>query len=210
MSDVADVPGAPDTSREERHRQRMQRKKAVVDAHIASATEERGVLIVNTGNGKGKSTAAFGMVARALGHGMRVGVVQFIKGSFSTGEEAFFRRFPEISYHVMGEGFTWETQDRSRDIQAAQAAWAVAATLLRDADTALVVLDELNIALKYGYLSLDEVLNAVSARPVHQHVVITGRAAPPALIEAADTVTEMSLIKHAFQVGIRAQNGVEL
>lgn len=210
MSDVADVPGAPDTSREERHRQRMQRKKAVVDAHIASATEERGVLIVNTGNGKGKSTAAFGMVARALGHGMRVGVVQFIKGSFSTGEEAFFRRFPEISYHVMGEGFTWETQDRSRDIQAAQAAWAVAATLLRDADTALVVLDELNIALKYGYLSLDEVLNAVSARPVHQHVVITGRAAPPALIEAADTVTEMNLIKHAFQAGIRAQNGVEL
>lgn len=210
MSDVADVPGAPDTSREERHRQRMQRKKAVVDAHIASATEERGVLIVNTGNGKGKSTAAFGMVARALGHGMRVGVVQFIKGSFSTGEEAFFRRFPEISYHVMGEGFTWETQDRSRDIQAAQAAWAVAATLLRDADTALVVLDELNIALKYGYLSLDEVLNAVSVRPVHQHVVITGRAAPPALIEAADTVTEMSLIKHAFQAGIRAQNGVEL
>lgn len=210
MSDVADVPGAPDTSREERHRQRMQRKKAVVDAHIASATEERGVLIVNTGNGKGKSTAAFGMVARALGHGMRVGVVQFIKGSFSTGEEAFFRRFPEISYHVMGEGFTWETQDRSRDIQAAQVAWAVAASLLRDADTALVVLDELNIALKYGYLSLDEVLNAVSARPVHQHVVITGRAAPPTLIEAADTVTEMSLIKHAFHAGIRAQNGVEL
>ena len=210
MSDVADVPGAPDTLREERHRQRMQRKKAVVDAHIASATEERGVLIVNTGNGKGKSTAAFGMVARALGHGMRVGVVQFIKGSFSTGEEAFFRRFPEISYHVMGEGFTWETQDRSRDVQAAQAAWAVAATLLRDADAALVVLDELNIALKYGYLSLDEVLNTVGARPVHQHVVITGRAAPPALIEAADTVTEMSLIKHAFQAGIRAQNGVEL
>ncbi|MEQ6342700.1 MAG: cob(I)yrinic acid a,c-diamide adenosyltransferase [Gammaproteobacteria bacterium] len=210
MSDVADVPGAPDTSREERHRLRMQRKKAVVDAHIASATEERGVLIVNTGNGKGKSTAAFGMVARALGHGMRVGVVQFIKGSFSTGEEAFFRRFPEISYHVMGEGFTWETQDRSRDIQAAQAAWAVAATLLRDADTALVVLDELNIALKYGYLSLDDVLDTVGARPARQHVVITGRAAPPALIEAADTVTEMTLIKHAFQAGMRAQNGVEL
>ncbi len=210
MNDVADMPGAPDTSREERHRLRMQRKKAVVDAHIASATEERGVLIVNTGNGKGKSTAAFGMVARALGHGMRVGVVQFIKGSFSTGEEAFFRRFPEISYHVMGEGFTWETQDRGRDIQTAQAAWAVAATLLRDANTALVVLDELNIALKYGYLSLDEVLDTVAARPVHQHVVITGRAAPPALIEAADTVTEMSLIKHAFQAGIRAQNGVEL
>ena len=210
MSDVADMPDTPDTSRDERHRLRMQRKKAVVDAHIASATEERGVLIVNTGNGKGKSTAAFGMVARALGHGMRVGVVQFIKGSFSTGEEAFFRRFPEISYHVMGEGFTWETQDRGRDIQTAQAAWAVAATLLRDADTALVVLDELNIALKCGYLSLDEVLDTVGARPVHQHVVITGRAAPPALMEAADTVTEMRLIKHAFQAGIRAQNGVEL
>ncbi len=195
---------------EERHRQRMQRKKAVVDEHIAAATIERGVLIVNTGNGKGKSSSAFGMVARALGHGMKVGVVQFIKGTFSTGEEAFFRRFPEVAYHVMGQGFTWETQDRERDIRAATAAWERAKQLLADPAFQMVVLDELNIALKYRYIPLSDVIDTLRARPAHQHAVVTGRAAPPELIEIADTVTEMNVIKHAFEAGIKAQKGVEL
>ncbi|MBI3778284.1 MAG: cob(I)yrinic acid a,c-diamide adenosyltransferase [Gammaproteobacteria bacterium] len=199
-----------DSAGNERHRARMQRKKAVVDAKIASAQADRGVLVVNTGNGKGKSSSAFGMVARALGHGMRVGVVQFIKGSFATGEEAFFRRFAEVEYHVMGEGFTWETQDRERDMRAALAAWDRAKRFLADARFQLVVLDELNIAIKYRYIPLDEVLEMLRARPASQHVVITGRAAPPELIELADTVTEMNVIKHAFTAGIRAQKGIEL
>lgn len=195
----------------QRHRERMQRKKAVVDAGIARATVERGVVVVTTGNGKGKSSSGFGMVARALGHGLRAGVVQFIKGSFATGEEAFFRRFAdEVSYHVMGEGFTWETQDRERDIRAAGAAWDIAAAMLADADFDLVLLDELNIALKYQYVELDKVLAALAARPPRQHVVITGRAAPQALIDAADTVTEMAVVKHAYQAGIKAQKGIEL
>ena len=171
---------------------------------------ERGVLLVLTGNGKGKSSSAFGMLARALGHGMRVGVVQFIKGRYPTGEELFFRRFPEVIYHVMGEGFTWETQDRERDVRAAQAAWDVAAALLRDTQVAMVVLDELNIALRYRYLALDDVIAALRARPAHQHVVITGRGAPAELIELADTVTDMRVVKHAFEAGVRAQRGVEL
>lgn len=196
--------------RDERHRARMQRKKALIDQKIAEAQEEYGLLLVHTGNGKGKSSSAFGMVARALGHGLRVGVVQFIKGAASTGEEAFFRRFPEeVSYHVMGEGFTWETQDRQRDIAKAREAWAVARTLLADPQIALVVLDELNIALKYGYLALDEVLADIESRPLLQHVVVTGRGAPDGLIEAADTVTEMGLVKHAFKAGVKAQKGVE-
>jgi cob(I)alamin adenosyltransferase len=198
-----------DPTREERHRRRMRRQKQVVDAGIARAAEERGLLLVHTGTGKGKSSAAFGMVARALGHGMRVGVVQFIKGASETGEETFFRRFPEVSFHVMGEGFTWETQDRERDIRAARSAWAQARTLLADADIALVVLDELNIALKLDYLPLDEVLQALAGRPPHQHVVITGRGAPQALIDQADTVTEMRLVKHAYAAGIKAQPGIE-
>lgn len=194
----------------EQHKARMARRKAVVDAGIAKATIERGVVIVNTGNGKGKSTAGFGMIARALGHGMQVGVVQFIKGSFSTGEEAFFKRFPEVIYHVMGEGFTWETQDKERDIAAAQAAWQEACKLLRNPDIAVVLLDELNIALKLHYVSADEVIAALRTRPAQQHVVITGRGAPDALVEYADTVTEMKLIKHAYHAGVKAQNGVEL
>lgn len=194
----------------EQHRVRMARKKAVVDASIAQATIERGVVIVNTGNGKGKSTAGFGMIARALGHDMKVGIVQFIKGSFSTGEEAFFRRFPEVSYHVMGEGFTWETQDKERDIASASAAWQKACGLLQDESIAVVLLDELNIALKYKYIQIEEVLVALSNRPAHQHVVITGRGAPDALIEFSDTVTEMNLLKHAYHAGVKAQNGVEL
>lgn len=208
----AETPRPPETppSPQTRHRERMQRRKAAVDARIAAATIERGVLLVLTGNGKGKSSSAFGMVARALGHGMRVGVVQFIKGRGSTGEEHFFRRFPDVSYHVMGEGFTWETQDRERDVCAAQAAWAVAAALLRDAKVALVVLDELNIALRYRYLTLAEVADALRQRPSCQHVVITGRGAPPELIEMADTVTDMRVVKHAFAAGVRAQPGIEL
>jgi len=194
----------------ERHRHRMRRQKELVDARVARADEDRGVLVVNTGNGKGKSSSAFGMIARALGHGMRVAVVQFIKGSFATGEEAFFRRFPEVEYHVMGEGFTWDTQDRERDIQAAEAAWGKARAFLADPDFDLVVLDELNIALKLGYLPLDEVLSALLGRPPRQHAVVTGRGAPPELIEIADTVTEMRPIKHAFDAGVRAQKGIEL
>jgi cob(I)alamin adenosyltransferase len=193
-----------------RHRARMARKKAVVDAGITRATVERGVLLVLTGNGKGKSSSAFGMVARALGHGMRVGVVQFIKGSYSTGEEAFFRRFPEVDYHVMGEGFTWETQNRDRDVAAAQAAWATAAAMLQDPAVDLVVLDELNIVLKLDYLPVEQVLPALAARPRSQHVVITGRGAPQALIDAADTVTEMGDIKHGYRAGLKAQPGIEL
>lgn len=195
---------------EQRHRARMQRKKTVIDAAIARAETERGVLLVLTGNGKGKSSSAFGMVARALGHELQVGVVQFIKGSFSTGEEAFFRRFPAVRYHVMGEGFTWETQDAERDRQAADAAWETACELLANPDVALVVLDELNIALKYHYIELEPVLQALRNRPPMQHVVVTGRGAPAALIELADTVTEMQVVKHAFQAGIKAQKGVEL
>ncbi len=198
------------SARDDRHKARMQRKKAVVDEKIAEAQDEYGLLLVYTGNGKGKSSSAFGMVARALGHGIKVGVVQFIKGAASTGEESFFRRFPdEVRYHVMGEGFTWETQDRQRDIAKAKEAWNVAAQLLADPDIGLVVLDELNIALKYGYLELDPILADIESRPLLQHVVVTGRGAPPGLIEAADTVTEMSLVKHAFKAGVKAQKGIE-
>ncbi|MCJ8205277.1 cob(I)yrinic acid a,c-diamide adenosyltransferase [Pseudomonas sp. RGM2987] len=197
--------------RDERHLARMLRKKAVIDERIANSPNECGLLLVLTGNGKGKSSSAFGMLARAMGHGMQCGVVQFIKGRNSTGEELFFRRFPEqVRFHVMGEGFTWETQDRQRDIAAAEAAWAVSQQLLSDPAIGLVVLDELNIALKHGYLDLDQVLSDLQARPPMQHVVVTGRGAKPEMIELADTVTEMGMIKHAFQAGIKAQKGVEL
>ena len=196
--------------RDARHKARMQRKKALMDGKIAEAQDEYGLLLVHSGNGKGKSSSAFGMLARALGHGMQVAVVQFIKGAASTGEEAFFRRFPEqVRYHVMGEGFTWETQDRQRDIEKAQAAWLVARELLRDESIHLIVLDELNIALKHGYLQLDDVLADITARPTLQHVVVTGRGALPGMIEAADTVTEMNLVKHAFKAGVKAQKGIE-
>ncbi len=196
---------------EERHRERMQRKKELVDRKIARATIERGVVVVNTGNGKGKSSSGFGMLARSLGHGFHCGVVQFIKGSFSTGEEAFFRRFPdELDYHVMGEGYTWETQDRERDIRAAQAAWQIAAGMLADARYDFVLLDELNIALVKGYIDVAQVCAALAVRPPQQHVVVTGRGAPDALVEQADTVTEMRVVKHAFQAGIKAQKGIEL
>jgi cob(I)alamin adenosyltransferase len=195
----------------QRHQRRMQRHKEVVDAAVARATEDRGIILVLTGNGKGKSSSGFGMIARALGHGLKVGIVQFIKGSFSTGEEAFFRRFPdEVQYHVMGTGFTWETQDKDKDIVASEVTWAKAEALLSNPDIAVVLLDELNIVLKYRYLAVERVIETLSKRPPHQHVIITGRAAPQALIDFADTVTEMNVIKHAFQAGIKAQKGIEL
>jgi len=194
----------------ERHRARMERKKAIIDARIYAADKNIGIIIVNTGNGKGKSSSAFGMVTRALGHGMRVGVVQFIKGAMSTGEELFLRRFPdEVSFHAMGEGYTWETQNRERDILKATAAWEQAKRFLADPAIGLVVLDELNIALKYRYLDVHTVIGDLLERPSMQHVVITGRAAPPELVAVADTVTEMNVVKHAFAAGIAAQPGTE-
>lgn len=198
-----------DKDRDQRHKERMAKKKAVVDAAIAGAPDERGVLLVNTGNGKGKSSAAFGVLARALGHGLSAGVVQFVKGRSDTGEEAFFRRQPGVRWHVMGDGFTWDTQNRAADIASARAGWDEARALLRDPAIGLVVLDELNIVLKYGYLDVAEVLADIVARPPAQHVIVTGRGAPEALIEAADTVTDMGATKHAFKAGIAAQPGVE-
>ncbi len=194
----------------QRHHQRMLRKKEVVDAKIKAAQRHTGVLVVNTGNGKGKSSSGFGMVIRAMGHGKKVAVVQFIKGAMSTGEELFLRRFPdEIQFHAMGEGYTWETQNRERDVEKAQAAWQMAQGFLRDPEIGLVLLDELNIALKYKYLDIAQVVADLDGRPEMQHVVVTGRAAPPELIEIADTVTDMQVVKHAFTDGIAAQLGVE-
>jgi cob(I)alamin adenosyltransferase len=194
----------------ERHRVRMERKKAIIDQKIAAAQTDIGIIIVNTGNGKGKSSSGFGMVVRAMGHGMKVAVVQFIKGAMSTGEEKFLRRFPdEVSFHAMGEGYTWVTQDRERDIEKAQQACALAKQFLSDPSIGLVLFDELNIALKYRYLDVDTVIADLLDRPEMQHVVITGRGAPEQLIEIADTVTEMAVVKHAFKAGIAAQAGTE-
>lgn len=193
----------------ERHAKRMARKKAVVDEHIAAASEARGVFVLNTGNGKGKSSAAFGVVARALGHGLQVAVVQFVKGRSDTGEEAFFRNQPGVQWTVGGEGFTWETQDDDRDAKAARAAWEIAARHLADPAIGLVVLDEFTYALKYGWLTPEPVLAAFAARPRDQHLIVTGRGASPALIAAADTVTDMGCEKHAFQAGVQAMPGLE-
>ncbi len=195
----------------ERHARRMAAKQKIMQDRINRAQNEKGVLLVLTGPGKGKSSSGFGMVARALGHGMKVGVVQFIKGKFSTGEEAFFRDLPNVDYHVMGEGYTWDTQDREKDVAAAEAAWAIAGKMLKDPSYEMVLLDELNIALRYEYLDLDRVLDDLHERPEMQHVTVTGRYAPKELIELADTVTEMKVVKHAFKdQGIKAQKGVEL
>ena len=191
------------------HAERMQRKKEVVDRHIASASQTRGVFLINTGNGKGKSSAAFGLLARALGHGMKAVVVQFIKNRSDTGEEAFFRTCPGVAWHVMGAGFTWDTQDDAKDAAAARAAWQVAKAALADPAVQVVVLDEFTYALKYHWLDMAEVLAAIRGRPAMQHLVVTGRAAPAELVEAADTVTDMTLVKHAFQNGIQAMPGVE-
>jgi cob(I)alamin adenosyltransferase len=194
----------------ERHLLRMERKKAIIDAKIAAADKKIGIIVVNTGNGKGKSSSGFGMVMRAMGHGMKVGVVQFIKGAMSTGDEKFLRRFAdEVSFHAMGEGYTWETQDRERDIEKARLAWEKAKEFLSDPDIGLVLLDELNIALKYRYLDVHAVIADLLERPGMQHVVITGRGAPLELIAVADTVTQMDVVKHAFKEGIGAQEGIE-
>lgn len=195
--------------RNERHVARMQRKKEVIDQKVGAADTARGVLLVNTGNGKGKSSAAFGVAARALGHGLQVAVVQFVKSRTDTGEEAVLGKLPGMHWHVMGEGFTWETQDAGRDAAAARAAWETALRYLTDPAIGLVVLDEMTYAFKYGWLPLDEVLAAFAARPVMQHLIVTGRAAPDGLVEAADTVTEMNLVKHAFKAGVKAMPGME-
>jgi len=197
-----------ETERNARHAARMARKKAVVDAAIAAASDERGLLLVITGNGKGKSTSAFGMVARALGHGMKVGVVQFIKSRTDTGEEAFLGRHAE--WHVTGDGFTWDTQNREQDIATAERGWAIAARMLADPSYQLVVLDELTYLLSYGYLDADRVLDTLAHRPAMQHVVVTGRAATDALIELADTVSVIADEKHAFRAGVKAQPGIDL
>ncbi|MEK7245991.1 MAG: cob(I)yrinic acid a,c-diamide adenosyltransferase [Pseudomonadota bacterium] len=193
-----------------RHTEKMKKKKAARDRMMVAKTAEKGLLIVHTGAGKGKSSAAFGMALRCIGHGMKVGVVQFVKGMWQTGERTVFERFPDLCvFKALGEGFTWETQDKERDIAAARRALAAARALLVDPAFRMVILDEINIALRYGYLSLDEVLEAVRARPALTHAVLTGRGAPEALIEVADLVTEMTLVKHPFRAGIKAQKGVE-
>jgi cob(I)alamin adenosyltransferase len=194
----------------ERHRAKMAKRKAVQDAEVAGKTIEKGLLIVHTGPGKGKSTAAFGLALRMLGRGHRVGVVQFIKGAWHTGERDAFAVFGDrVSWHTMGEGFTWETQDLSRDVAAAERAWNKAIELMTDRSFGLVILDELNIALRYDYLDLDTVIAALAGKRAGLHVVVTGRNAKPALIEAADLVTEMGLVKHHFAAGVKAQAGVE-
>jgi cob(I)alamin adenosyltransferase len=201
-----------DTDEAARHRRKMAARKAVQDAEVAGKSiAEKGLLIVHTGPGKGKSTAAFGLILRALGHGWRVGVVQFIKGAWATGERSVLEeRFADlVSWHTMGEGFTWETQDRDRDVAAAAKAWEQAKALMADPGICLVVLDELNIALRYDYLPLAEVVATLKARRGDLHVVVTGRSAKPELIEIADLVTEMTLVKHPFQAGVKAQAGIE-
>jgi cob(I)alamin adenosyltransferase len=195
----------------ERHKEKMRKRKAAQDREVASKTIEKGLLIVHTGRGKGKSTAAFGLILRALGHGWRVGVVQFIKGAWATGERRVLEeRFADlVEWRTMGEGFTWETQDRARDVAAAEAAWAKAQALMADENIRLVVLDELNIALRYDYLPVETVVETLSKRRPDLHVVITGRNAPPLLVEAADLVTEMNPVKHHFAAGVKAQAGIE-
>jgi cob(I)alamin adenosyltransferase len=194
-----------------RHKAKMEKRKAVQDAEVASKTiTDKGLLIVHTGQGKGKSTAAFGLLLRALGRGWRAGVVQFIKGAWETGERKALERFGDlVTWRTMGEGFTWETQDRARDIAAAQAAFKVAREMMADPSIRLLILDELNIALRYDYLPLEEVLAALSSRRPGLHIVVTGRNAKPELIAIADLVTEMNLVKHHFAAGVKAQEGIE-
>ncbi len=192
------------------HAAKMARRKTVQDAEVAGKTVEKGLLMVHTGPGKGKTTAAFGLLLRMAGRGRPCGVVQFIKGAWSTGERGALQRFADlVEWHTMGEGFTWETQDRARDMAAARRAWEKALELLHRPGLGLLVLDELNIALRYDYLPEAEVIAALQARPAGLHVVVTGRNARPALIEAADLVTEMTLIKHHFAAGVKAQEGIE-
>ncbi|MGH6720224.1 MAG: cob(I)yrinic acid a,c-diamide adenosyltransferase [Alphaproteobacteria bacterium] len=207
-NDRNSVVGEADLDR--RHAEKMAKKKAVRDRIVAGKTIEKGLLIVHTGKGKGKSTAAFGLVLRALGHGFAVGVVQFVKGKWQTGERRALERFgDQVTIRTMGEGFTWETQDRQRDIKAARQAWDAAKAMIADPRYKVIVLDELNIVLRYDYLPLDEVLATLAARRGDLHVVVTGRNASEALIAAADLVTEMTFIKHPFRAGVKAQPGIE-
>jgi cob(I)alamin adenosyltransferase len=202
----------------EQYRVKMQRRKQVQEQRLAQASQEKGLIIVNTGNGKGKTTAALGMVLRSLGHGYRVAIVQFIKGAWEPAEKAAFQHWtsaapgetPQLEFHAMGEGFTWETQDRERDTEKAQEAWEKALEFIRNPDLRLVLLDEINIALKLGYLDVQDVLAGLEQKPAESHVILTGRGAPAALIERADLVTEMTLVKHPFrEQGVKAQPGIE-
>jgi cob(I)alamin adenosyltransferase len=193
-----------------RHAEKMRKKKAARDKILATKTIEKGLLIVHTGKGKGKSTAAFGMVFRAIGHGFRVGVVQFVKGIWQTGERVVLDKFPDlVTVKAMGEGFTWETQDRARDIAAARKAWEEAKAMIADPSYRMVLLDELNIVLRYDYLPLDEVVQVLASRPPEKHVIVTGRNAKDEIIEIADLVTEMEFVKHPFRSGVKAQAGIE-
>ena len=199
-----------DAETNRRHAEAMKALKAEREALMASKVDGAGLLLVHTGDGKGKSTAGFGMVCRALGWGHRVGIIQYIKGKWITGERQFFKRFPDqVRYEVMGEGFTWDTQDRERDIAAARAAWALSLEMIADPTLNFVLLDELNIALRYDYLDIEEVVAGLKGRPAQKHVCVTGRNARPELIAIADTVTEMTLVKHPFDAGIKAQRGVD-
>jgi cob(I)alamin adenosyltransferase len=199
-----------DAELDARHAEKMRKKKAVRDRIVATKTIEKGLLIVHTGKGKGKSTAGFGLVLRTLGHGLPVAVVQFVKGKWESGERKALGRFSDlVTIHTMGEGFTWETQDRRRDIAAARAAWEQAKGLIAGGAHHLVLLDELNIVLRYDHLPIEEVVATLRDKPPHVHVVVTGRNAPDALIEAADLVTEMEQVKHPFRSGVKAQKGIE-
>ena len=202
MSDDADL--------DRRHSEKMAKKKAARDKILATKTEERGLLIVHTGKGKGKTTAAMGLAVRCIGHGMKVGLVQFVKGVWETGERRVLESFPELCImKAMGEGFTWETQDRQRDIAAAHRAWETAQEMIADPSFKMVILDELNIVLRYGYIAIDDVLPVLQGKPRDLHIVVTGRNASETLIEAADLVTEMTVIKHPFRSGVKAQPGIE-
>jgi cob(I)alamin adenosyltransferase len=199
-----------DTAEEARHKAKMANRKAAQDKEVALKTVEKGLLIVNTGKGKGKSTAAFGLLMRALGRGMRCGVVQFGKGAWQTGERFAAERFgDQVQWHTLGEGFTWETQDRERDVAAAQRAWSKARELMADPSIRFIVLDELNISLRYDHLDIADIVAALKARRPDQHIVVTGRNAKPELLDAADLVTEMTLVKHHFAAGVKAQEGIE-
>ncbi|GAA5541045.1 MULTISPECIES: cob(I)yrinic acid a,c-diamide adenosyltransferase [Brucella/Ochrobactrum group] len=193
-----------------RHADKMRKKKAARDKIQATKTEEKGLVIVHTGKGKGKSTAGFGMVFRALGHGMKIGVVQFVKGSWDTGERWVLEKFPDqVTISALGEGFTWETQDRSRDIAMARGAWEQAKAMIMDEEIDMVLCDELNIVLRYDYLPVEEIIEVLKAKPEMKHVIVTGRNAKDELIEVADLVTEMEMIKHPFRSGVKAQKGIE-
>jgi cob(I)alamin adenosyltransferase len=206
----AALTGLTEAELDARHADKMKKKKAARDKILATKTEVKGLVIVHTGKGKGKSTAAFGLVFRALGNGMKVGVVQFVKGKWETGERKILEHFPEqVSMSAMGDGFTWETQDRQRDIAAAKAAWERATALIMDEEHDLVLLDELNIVLRYDYLDVADIIAVLKAKPAMKHVVITGRNAKDELIEFADLVTEMEAIKHPFRSGVKAQRGIE-